>query len=135
MAATKTNTEKTHCPYGHAYTPENTKVRRSSEKPGPTRVCRKCERGWKWRLSGISLIWDEFEALVEQQGNRCLVCTVEFSDPMGLRSVPTYPVPDHDRTTGRVRGILCNACNRGLGHFHDDPDLLVAAAVYLARGE
>lgn len=40
---------------------------------------------------------------------------------------------DHDhRGSGELRGVLCRNCNAGLGFFRDSPDLLRAAAEYLA---
>ncbi|GAB2742231.1 endonuclease domain-containing protein [Kitasatospora kifunensis] len=38
---------------------------------------------------------------------------------------------DHDHETGRVRGILCFACNAAPGQMRDRPDALRRAADYL----
>jgi hypothetical protein len=35
--------------------------------------------------------------------------------------------------TGEFRGLLCAACNIGLGKFKDDRKLLLAAADYFER--
>lgn len=40
---------------------------------------------------------------------------------------------DHDRRTGRVRGILCRDCNLTLGLMGDNPQRLRAAATYLEK--
>ena len=44
-------------------------------------------------------------------------------------------VPDHCHMVGHVRGLLCKACNQGLGLFRDDPLLLGQAKSYLERSQ
>jgi hypothetical protein len=63
----------------------------------------------------------ELDALLVAQGGRCPICAVASPDCV-----------DHCHKTGRVRGVLCRACNIGLGCFRDDPRRLRAAARYLA---
>lgn len=38
---------------------------------------------------------------------------------------------DHDHTTGKIRGLLCNRCNRVLGLFRDNPDVIKRALDYV----
>lgn len=56
---------------------------------------------------------------IEQQG-KCAIC----GDKVKL-------VADHNHETNTARGLVCRLCNTGLGHFRDDPNLLIAAAQYL----
>jgi hypothetical protein len=77
-------------------------------------------------LGRYGLTQHDWDAMVEQQGNRCAICR---GDKPGGRGELWHI--DHDHETGNVRGLLCHACNVGLGNFRDDPALLEAAAAYI----
>jgi hypothetical protein len=68
----------------------------------------------------------EYDELLKIQKGVCAICG---SDKAGGRW-KRFPV-DHDHTTGRVRGLLCTRCNRCLGLFKDDINILKAALTYL----
>jgi len=40
---------------------------------------------------------------------------------------------DHCHETGRIRGMLCQNCNNGLGHFKDNTDTMSLAIKYLKK--
>ena len=50
----------------------------------------------------------------------------------GICTITTGLVLDHCHTTGNVRGVLCKACNRGIGMLQDDIKLLEKAVVWLS---
>lgn len=74
---------------------------------------------------------DQWDAMFAAQDGRCAIC--RCAEPTGRWCI------DHDhaccpgmRACGKcIRGILCNSCNSGLGHFADDPERLRAAIAYL----
>ena len=69
---------------------------------------------------------EEYLAMEEAQGNCCAICKAPKASLKG-RGWCT----DHCHTTGKVRGLLCTSCNKGLGLFKDDPTKLEAAVEYL----
>ena len=83
----------------------------------------------KQRLKQLSLTIEDYDRMFLEQGGLCKVCgeteTLVKNGKLQLLSV------EHCHSTGRVRGLTCNTCNRGLGLFKDDPKLLRAAADYL----
>lgn len=70
---------------------------------------------------GISL--EVYNSLVEQQDSCCAICR-ENTDDLHV---------DHCHMTGDVRALLCGKCNRGIGMFNDEPELLRLAAEYLEK--
>lgn len=70
--------------------------------------------------------YDEYTELYETQNHRCAICNRRFS--LGGRK-GLYV--DHNHKTGKVRGLLCPACNSALGKFQDSVDILTKAIEYL----
>jgi hypothetical protein len=68
----------------------------------------------------------DYDHLLVDQNGCCAICRA--TSPGDTRS--RFAI-DHDHQTGQVRGLLCNACNLGLGKFKDRLDLLRAATAYL----
>lgn len=74
---------------------------------------------------GISLA--DYDAMKESQQNCCAICGIESS------KLPKILCVDHDHKTGKVRGLLCDSCNRGLGYFKDNPNITQGATQYLTK--
>ncbi len=77
---------------------------------------------------GLSI--DQYLSMYYDQGGRCAAC----KDRLELRVRKRIAV-DHDHQTGRIRGLLCNACNSALGMLKDDHRRIQGLARYLKRAE
>ncbi len=64
--------------------------------------------------------------MFDAQGNVCGVCRRDTASGKGW-------VTDHCHETGKVRGILCDNCNKGLGLLGDNSDGLLSALCYLGK--
>lgn len=76
----------------------------------------------------FGLTLERYNEILDSQHGRCAICGTET--PGGRGSF----VVDHCHSSDMIRGLLCNACNIGLGHFKDDPRLLLKAIDYLIVG-
>lgn len=70
----------------------------------------------------------QYEEMLSKQGGVCAIC---YSKDTARKDQKHFSV-DHCHKTGRIRGLLCNLCNTGLGHFRDSTDILSRAISYLA---
>lgn len=112
---TKCKVEK---PMNSNYFPKHNKV-----KSGFDSWCKECRASYRSETRrGLyrSMICDDDLKEIIETVKECVICgsTEEL-------------VVDHCHRTNVIRGMLCNHCNRGLGHFKDDPELLEFARMYL----
>ena len=95
-------------------------------------MCKRCKKHPQlMRFYGISI--EEYEAKMEAQDNLCMICKQPCSAIWKATDKRKFLSQDHDHSTGQNRDLLCDRCNRGLGNFLDDPELLEAAAAYLRK--
>lgn len=111
--------------------------RRVDDKPitcllcGTERVARSgaifCSRRCTSRASAVRRLYgleaSAYRALLDGQGHACAVCRRGFAQ--------VVPHVDHDHATGRVRGVLCSACNTSIGLLQEDRDRILALVAYL----
>ena len=83
-------------------------------------------------LKKYNLTAECYAKMLIAQGGGCAVCgntiggNVHDNEKLHI---------DHSHQTGIVRGLLCSACNTGLGKFKDDASLLRRAIGYIERQE
>lgn len=71
----------------------------------------------------------EYDELLVSQEDGCAICGRSSSGSSQFKRL----VVDHDHTTGKVRGLLCDPCNRGIGLLQDDPSVIQKAIDYLNK--
>ena len=105
----------------------------SNDPEHRTSQCKKClEASRIERKYGLPR--RDYWALLEAQDGKCAICSKAINVTEERRAhVAVALCVDHDHSTGQVRGLLCFACNRGIGQFRDDHELLRLAAHYLER--
>ena len=81
---------------------------------------------------GITL--EEYETLLQKQNGLCLICKQPETLPAKAGKIRNLAV-DHCHKTNKIRGLLCGACNKGIGLLKDDPELLIKATEYLKSYE
>ena len=102
-----------------------------SERSKEFNICLPCKRK-RTMISIMKNVYGiseaEYENQLAKQEGKCAICRKEFK--FSNKDKNTIHI-DHCHKTGQTRGLLCGECNKGLGFFHDSPELLLAAINYL----
>ena len=115
--------------------------RRATRPDGHESCCKACyEATWRpkqrkvWRCQAVrryGLTQEAYDRQYAKQHGLCAMCeqpeTMQTGETVWMLSV------DHSHTTGKVRELLCNTCNRLLGLCGDDIQRLRQAIAYLRR--
>ena len=70
---------------------------------------------------------DKFNNMYKEQQGCCYICgrhQDEFKFKLAV---------DHCHETGKIRGLLCHYCNKALGMFDDNVEILQSAILYLEK--
>jgi hypothetical protein len=102
-----------------AYNPE---VRRKSYLKNKERATQYSTEYNRTRRTGITP--QQYLNKLNEQNGVCAICSKECTRALAI---------DHNHTTGQLRGLLCNKCNRGIGYLNDDVNLVQKAMEYLKR--
>lgn len=110
-------------------------MRKDKNTPtGISRICNQCsnEKHKKsdtvYKKYGINQ--KTYEDILRTQNGKCAICGCDTGGTSRSGNIKKLSV-DHDHDTGKVRGLLCNMCNVGIGNLRDSPELLEKAAKYL----
>lgn len=74
------------------------------------------------RTFGITI--EDYDSMLAKQNGGCYIC-YKTKDSNKRLAV------DHDAITGKIRGILCENCNRAIGQLAHDINRLQRAITYL----
>jgi len=76
-----------------------------------------------------------YEVMKITQNNLCAICgNPETARHNHSKRIQKLAV-DHCHKSGKVRGLLCQDCNRGIAKFHEDISRLENAIKYLEKWE
>ena len=94
----------------------------SFRKMGKKR-CKTTQKDYKLR-SKYDITLSDFHKQMEFQNNVCAICKGQFESERKTHV-------DHCHSTGKIRGILCSACNHALGMFKDNVETMQTALDYI----
>tara|TARA_R110002153_G_scaffold247631_1_gene403783 strand:+ start:1312 stop:1650 length:339 start_codon:yes stop_codon:yes gene_type:complete len=74
-----------------------------------------------WLTKRYNLTKDQYNKMLSDQNYNCKVCNIKMIKPH----------VDHCHKTNKVRGLLCNGCNTGLGLLKEDINIMEKLIKYV----
>lgn len=102
---------------------------KNDRKKNPQKWKHKFRKENLLRRYGITL--DQYHEMDIEQDGRCFICKKKEESISYKNGKFQKLAVDHNHETGKVRGLLCFSCNRALGYFKDNKELLISALLYL----
>jgi len=67
----------------------------------------------------------KYKKLFKKQEGKCAICETHQSELDRVLAV------DHNHENGKIRGLLCSACNKAIGFLKDNPQVILKAHDYV----
>lgn len=88
------------------------------------------KRREKWLKSKYNLTYHEYRDMYKRQDGKCQTCFTIISINAKQGGYDTACV-DHCHSTGKIRGLLCNHCNRAIGLLKESVETMNNIINYL----
>jgi len=98
--------------------------------PSQMYCCSECRGKNSYYKRNYGIVEADLEQMKKDQDYKCYLCHCE-GFLIGKNNHNEKLAVDHDHVTGKVRKLLCHNCNRALGLFKDNPELMRKAAAYV----
>ncbi len=82
-------------------------------------------------LGRYGLTKSDFDKILMEQNGVCGICGEKETRVFQGKILPLHV--DHCHKTNKIRGLLCNKCNNGIGRFNDNIDVMASAVSYLRQ--
>jgi hypothetical protein len=87
--------------------------------------CKICSRDRQWDIK-FGLSPEDYLEMYNKQDGKCACCG-RYAEEVSNKNLAV----DHDKDTGKIRGLLCSSCNQGIGLLGDDLESVIKAVRYL----
>ena len=103
-------------------------ISNSKHSDGYRSECKECSsHSWRKQTYGISK--PDYITMLKMQGGVCAICGKGQRNTTKKKALSV----DHCHASGKIRGLLCSACNSAIGHLEDDIPRMSSAIDYLKK--